>query len=117
MRFLLDMNVGQSLGELLVRKGHIVEYVRNRDPRMPDDQVLEWATKEKLIIITTDKNFETMIWREGRKHFGLVRLENLPRIERNALIEYVLKLHSNALIEGAIVIAQSHKFRIRRTNL
>jgi len=55
MRFFLDMNVGQSLGELLVRKGHIVEYVRNRDPRMPDSQVLEWATKEKLIIITTDK--------------------------------------------------------------
>ena len=63
-----------------------MEYVRNRDPRMPDDQVLEWATKEKLIIITTDKDFETMIWREGRKFFGLVRLENLPRIERNALV-------------------------------
>ena len=55
-----------------------------------------------------------MIWREQRPHCGVLRLENLPRQERLALLLDVLGAHEQALETGAIVIAQSRKIRIRR---
>lgn len=64
--------------------------------------------------MTTDKDFEEMIWRQGKSHCGVLRLENLPRQERLELIHDVLDRHSDDLEAGAIVIASSTKFRVRK---
>lgn len=48
-----------------------------------------------------------MIWREKKQHYGILRLENLPRVERLSLLEYILNHHSQDLASGAIVIASS----------
>ncbi len=63
---------------------------------------------------TTDQDFEEMIWREKRQHEGVLRLENLPRVERLSLLEYVLNHHSQDLASGVIIIASSRKIRIRK---
>lgn len=55
-----------------------------------------------------------MIWREGRAHCGVLRLENLPRAERKALLVDVLASHARDLAAGAIVIALSRRIRIRK---
>ena len=55
-----------------------------------------------------------MIWLEGRPHAGVLRLENLPRKERKALLEDVLTHYNQELASGAIVIATSKKIRIRK---
>jgi predicted nuclease of predicted toxin-antitoxin system len=81
---------------------------------MSDEDILSWAMREKRIIVTTDKDFEKMIWRQGKLHRGVLRLENLPRPERKLLVHDVLDRHSEDLIAGAIVIASSTKFRIRK---
>jgi len=81
---------------------------------MGDDKVLEWAQREKRIPITTDMDFEEMIWREKKKQEGVVRLENLPRVERPSLLEYVLTHHKTEMAAGAIIIASSRKIRIRK---
>ena len=79
-----------------------------------DEDILRWAVHEERIIITTDQDFEEMIWREGKMHFGVLRLENLPRAARIALLADTLKQHSQVLAEGAIIIAMSRKIRIRK---
>jgi predicted nuclease of predicted toxin-antitoxin system len=38
---------------------------------MSDKEILRWAKDEQRIILTTDQDFEEMIWREGIKHSGL----------------------------------------------
>jgi predicted nuclease of predicted toxin-antitoxin system len=81
---------------------------------MPDDDILRWAVSEQRIIVTTDHDFEEMIWRAGKAHCGVLRLENLPRAERGILLDDVLHHHRQDLASGAIVIAQSRKIRIRR---
>ena len=45
---------------------------------MADGDILAWAVQEQRISVTTDVDFEEMIWREGKAHCGLLRLENLP---------------------------------------
>lgn len=114
MKFLLDVNASGALAHWLRDHDHKVLLVEDVDPRMGDDKVLEWALREKCIIVTTDQDFEEMIWREHRKHEGVLRLENLPRVERLSLLEYILNHHSQDLASGAIVIASSRKIRIRK---
>lgn len=114
MNFLLDVNASGALARLLIHLGHDVVEVGEKDPRMSDDDILSWALRERRIIVTTDNDFEEMIWRQGKSHCGVLRLENLPRSERKALLHDVLGRHSQELESGAIVIALSKKFRVRK---
>jgi uncharacterized protein (DUF433 family) len=49
------------------------------------------------VIVTTDNDFEQMIWLNKKSHCGILRLENLPRAEREALLTDALKSHSQDL--------------------
>jgi predicted nuclease of predicted toxin-antitoxin system len=115
MNFLLDVNASGALARWLIDLGHDVIEVSHKDPRMSDDDILSWAVRERRIIVTTDNDFEEIIWRQGKSHCGVLRLENLPRAERKALLHDALNHHSKDLESGAIVIALSTKFRVRKS--
>jgi len=102
------------VAQWLIDRGHNVAEVGQKDSRMSDDEILNWAVRERRIIVTTDNDFEEMIWRQGKSHCGVLRLENLPRSQRKALLHDVLDRHSKDLESGAIVVALSRKFRVRR---
>ena len=114
MRFLIDVNAGGAVSRWLREHDHDVVDVRWRDPRMSDKAILQWAREEKRILVTTDKDFEEMIWREGLLHSGLLRLENLPRKERLLQLEAVLSRYDGDLLTGSMVVARRNKVRIRR---
>ena len=101
--------------EWLTDKGHDVVEVRHKDPRMADEDILSWAEGERRIIITTDNDFEEMIRRQDKHHYGVLRLENLPRSERKALLFEALNKYGRDLESGAIVIALNTKFRVRKS--
>jgi predicted nuclease of predicted toxin-antitoxin system len=114
MNFLLDVNASGAVASWLIQLGHGVVEVGQKDPRMSDNEILSWAVRESRIIVTTDNDFEEMIWRQGKPHCAILRLENLPRSERIALLHDVLDCHSLDLESGAIVIALSTKIRVRK---
>jgi predicted nuclease of predicted toxin-antitoxin system len=114
MRFLLDMNASGALLSLLLDFGHNVACVQDVDRKMSDTDILAWAVREKRIIITTDSDFEQMIWVQDSLHCGVLRLENLPRSERISLFQDVLASYGQDLESGAVVIATKQKIRIRR---
>jgi predicted nuclease of predicted toxin-antitoxin system len=114
MNFLLDVNASGAVSQWLIHQGHDIVEVGQKDSKMSDNEILNWAIKEHRIIITTDNDFEEMIWRQGKPHCGVLRLENLPRSERIMLLRDVLDRHSRDLESGAIVIALSKKFRVRK---
>ena len=115
MNFLLDVNASGAVARWLIHLGHDVAEVDQKDPRMSDNEILSWAVMERRIIVTTDNDFEEMIWRQGKPHCGVLRLENLPRSERIVLLRDVLDRHSRDLESGAVVIALRTKFRVRKT--
>ena len=114
MNFLLDVNASGAVANWLIHLGHGVVEVGQKDPRMSDNEILSWAVRESRIIVTTDNDFEEMIWRQGKPHCGILRLQNLPRSERIALLHDVLDCHSLDIESGAIVIALSTKIRVRK---
>ena len=114
MKFLLDANVAGSVSIYLKESGHDIAEVINKDPRMLDKDILAWALKENRILVTTDKDFEELIWQQGQNHCGVLRIENLPRLERMALVKDVLMQQAENLESGLIVIATQKKIRIRK---
>lgn len=116
MDFLLDVNASGAVARWLIDREHNVAEVGQTDPRMSDDKILSWAVRERRVIVTTDNDFEEMIWRQGKLHCGILRLENLPRSERMTFLNDVLDRHAKDLEAGAIVIALRAKFRIRKRN-
>ena len=103
MKFLTDVNASGVLAQWLDEMGYDVVRVADRDARMSDEDVLTWALQEQRILVTTDNDFEEMIWRQGKPHCGVLRLENLSRAERRQLLVDVLAHHADALRAGAIV--------------
>ena len=87
MKFLVDVNASGATVTLLTTLGHDVAQVITVDERMSDDAILQWALTEDRIAVTTDQDFEEMIWREQKNHCGVLRLENLPRAARKVLLE------------------------------
>ena len=115
MKVLVDVNASGIVAEQFAERGHDVVRVAARNPRMEDEAVLRWAKRERRILVTTDKDFEEMVWQEGKAHCGLLRLENVPRAERKGLLADVLNHHRDDLMNGAIVIASSGRIRIRKS--
>ena len=66
MKFLVDVNASGPVARWLANTGHDVRRVAERNPRMRDEEILRWAVREQRIIVTTDQDFEKMIWREGK---------------------------------------------------
>lgn len=114
MKFLIDVNASRTLGQWLTELGYDVAFVRDCNPEMKDEEILKWAVEKNRIIVTTDNDFEQMIWQQGKLHCGVLRLENLPRTQREILLKDALKYHYQDLEIGAIVIASTTKFRIRK---
>jgi predicted nuclease of predicted toxin-antitoxin system len=114
VKFLIDVNAAGALADFLLAAGHDIQLVSRVDCSMSDDDILRWAVREKRIIVTTDSDFDQMIWLQKREHFGVLRLENLPRLARMLLFEEVMANYAAALAEGAIVIATERKIRVRR---
>lgn len=115
MKFLVDVNASGIVVDWFLERGHDLAEVAEKDPSMGDERILQWAVREQRIIVTTDQDFEQRIWREGKDHRGILRLENLPRAERLALLADVMARHSEDLRAGAMVIALSQKIRIRKS--
>ena len=113
MEFLVDVNASRTLADWLAALGHDTALVVEVDPRMSDYDILDWAVREDRIVVTTDVDFEELIWRQGRIHRGVLRLENLPRSQRHDLLQSVLSQHGDDLAAGAIVIAGLKKIRVR----
>lgn len=113
MKFLVDVNASGATVTLLTTLGHDVAQVITVNERMSDEAILQWALTEGRIVVTTDQDFEEMVWREQKHHCGVLRLENLPRTARQVLLEETLTQYGEELAAGAIVIATTRKVRVR----
>ncbi len=113
MKFLADVNASGAVAAWLSQAGYDVAQVSTVDTRMSDEDILRWALRERRVVVTTDKDFEEMVWREGRAHCGLLRIENLPRARRQSLLEYVLAHHLDDLDTGAVIIARNVSITMR----
>ena len=99
MKFLADECCDAELVEALAGSGYDVLDAVNDLRGASDEQVLERAYHEGRIIITEDKDFGELTYRLQLRHCGilLLRLNDLPRKRRIALVIELLENHFDKL--------------------
>lgn len=72
MKFLIDVCIGYAV-ETEIRKltGFDFNGVRDVNPRMGDVDIIEWAISEERIIITSDKDFGELVFKNKLSHLCL----------------------------------------------
>ncbi|RMH08743.1 MAG: hypothetical protein D6697_05395 [Armatimonadetes bacterium] len=113
MKFLLDVPVGRVVADWLREQGYDVLEVRQINPSLSDEEILQIATQQGRIVITVDKDFGELAIRQGASHRGIVRLPDVPVSKRQAMLETVLSRHRDALERGALITVSRTRVRIR----
>ena len=114
MRFVADESVDQQVVGALRAAGHDVVYVAELDPGIPDDAVLELSRTSGVVLLTADKDFGELIYRQGRLSAGvlLLRLLGLPPETKAFLVTRAVARHAAAL-PGAFSVLSPGAFRVR----
>lgn len=71
MRFAIDACVPAQLAEALAALGADVVAAAGR-PAMPDEKVLDGAVAQGRVLITNDKDFGDLVFRDGHAAVGVV---------------------------------------------
>lgn len=113
MRFLLDENIGKKVALFLQQLGHTASRVREINPGIDDYLVLELAVSKDAILITSDKDYGQLVFKERLPHTGVIFLR-LQNQSSNSKIE-ALRMILPKYIEGKFVVVteMSGKFKIR----
>jgi predicted nuclease of predicted toxin-antitoxin system len=71
MNLLANESVDRPIVERLRRDGHDVVYVADLSPSITDDEVLQQANNGNALLVTADKDFGELVFRQGWLHRGV----------------------------------------------
>jgi predicted nuclease of predicted toxin-antitoxin system len=74
MRLIVDESTGVVVGRWLRSLGHDVLSIREDRPRMVDEDILALAVQMDRVIVTNDKDFGELVFRERQAHRGVILL-------------------------------------------
>src|SRR4051794_10756776 len=114
MNLLVDESVDRLIVDRLRADGHDLVYVAELAAGISDDEVLRQANDRQAVLITADKDFGELVFRQGRIHAGvvLVRLGGLPNATKATVVSEVLRDRATE-IEAAFTIISPGLVRIR----
>jgi predicted nuclease of predicted toxin-antitoxin system len=114
MIFLADESVDQPIVTLLRKEGHTVIAVVEMEPGISDETVLDMANQEGCILLTADKDFGELIFRDRRYSFGiiLIRLSGLAAKAKAEIVATAIKAYADQMAQTFTVIS-TNNLRIR----
>jgi predicted nuclease of predicted toxin-antitoxin system len=109
MRFLVDECTGPAVARWLVRQHHDVVSVFDEIRGADDKEVIRTASEQNRILITNDKDFAELVFREKKPHKGviLLRLEDERAANKIAVLEHLLEKYENSLPGHFIVVTET----------
>ncbi len=117
MRFVVDECTGPSVADWLRTRGYDVFSVYDEAPGIDDDAVLHIAVSQERVLITNDKDFGEMIFRDGKRHHGVVllRVKDNRLASRLVVLQHLLDTCANQMA-GNFVVATPNGVRILHLN-
>ena len=115
MNFVADESVDRQIVDCLRQDGHAVQYIAEMEPGISDEIVLDLAYQEADVLLTADKDFGELVFRQGRLTSGilLVRLAGLSPTRKAEVVAAAVNQHGPELPSAFAVLA-ARSFRIRR---
>jgi predicted nuclease of predicted toxin-antitoxin system len=117
MRFLADMGVAMRVVEWLRDQGYDARHLREEElHRLPDVQIFRKAVAENRVVLTFDLDFGEIVASSGRQKVNVVlfRLRDTRTPHVIERLKVVLQEAGPALEQGAVVVVEESRFRIRR---
>lgn len=114
IRFLVDESTGEEVASYLRRHGYDVVSIAEMAPQADDTSILQFAVSDQRIVITNDKDFGDMVFRDHGKHCGIVllRLSDTSASVKQQVTLHVIQRYSDELI-GAFCVASERRSRLR----
>lgn len=114
MRFLADENVARPIVEALRSAGLDVESIGETRAGASDSQVAAAARRDGKILITEDRDFGEMIFRQKIDLRGVILLElvRLSNAAAAARVREIVEAHMNKL-DGNLLIIELARIRLR----
>lgn len=113
MRFLVDECTGTSVSDWLKSESYDVFSVFEEWRGTSDDDILEKCKNENYILITSDKDFGEMVFRNQKVHSGVILIRCEPNIfsKRIEVLQKLLQNYSESL-QNNFVVVTNEKVRI-----
>jgi predicted nuclease of predicted toxin-antitoxin system len=114
VNFLADENVDASIIAGLRAEGHKVQSVAELNRAIDDDAVLTLANETQSVLLTEDKDFGLLVYRQKKVHCGVVllRLSGLSSDTKSDVVRNSIREHSSQ-IERAFSVISPAFMRIR----
>jgi predicted nuclease of predicted toxin-antitoxin system len=115
MRFLADEGVDGGIVKTLRDEGHDVRWTAEELEGQKDAVVLAAAVKDARILITEDKDFGELVFRQQLHHRGvvLIRVEGVANVRKGQIVAQAIREHESQLA-GAFTVIQPATIRMRR---
>jgi predicted nuclease of predicted toxin-antitoxin system len=114
LRILADENVPRPIVVWLRGEGHDVLYAAESRAQTSDDDLLSEAEAQGYVVLTEDKDFGSLVFRDRRNTHGviLLRMENRPAADRLARLQSVwAAIESN--LPGHFIVLTEKRLRMR----
>ncbi len=107
MNLLADECLDSNIVAQLRQDGHSVLYVAEMEPGIADEIVLERANSHNALLVTEDKDFGELVYRQGLVHLGvvLVRLQGLSSAIRAKIVADAFALHGGEMSNAFTAIS------------
>ncbi|PIP12804.1 MAG: hypothetical protein COX49_03620 [bacterium (Candidatus Stahlbacteria) CG23_combo_of_CG06-09_8_20_14_all_40_9] len=107
MKFIADENLEKPVVEWLRGQGLDVRYIGEEAPATSDEAIVSIAKEEDRILVTNDKDFGELVFRQGKILSGIILIRATDERASNKikLVKHVLmKLPSATPMEATRVL-------------
>ncbi len=114
MNFVIDMGVGKTIEDYLASIGNTTLRILDENMEMPDDEIIHFAVSKNAVIVTMDKDFGELIFKNKIAHTGvlLLRLEDADNEEKLSAIQHILSISSPTQLQNNFCVYKNGKLRI-----
>ena len=117
MKLLADECIERSIIKHLKDSGFDIVSIAELKPGASDTSVIELANEKKSVLLTADKDFGELIFRQGKLTHGiiLIRLHGLSSMKKGRIIVQTLNKHKDKL-SGSFSVIEPTQIRISRVS-
>jgi predicted nuclease of predicted toxin-antitoxin system len=113
-KLLLDSCVAKEVAARLRADGHDVATVRERGADPGDPAILELATREGRALITIDHDFGALVFRDGARHLGVLRLREMRATALAERASQLVATYGDDLEAGSFVTDDGDRVRVTK---
>lgn len=108
MKIVADENVDKQIVDRLRANGHTVLWVAELEPGIDDGTVLLQSRELNAILITADKDFGELVFRQHLHHSGvvLIRLAGLTPDQKAETVAAVFHTYAELLPDRFAVVSE-----------